>query len=274
MQRGFCGCKFCALLYPGYESSLITVYNGYKYYRIYLDASICVYSWCKLYSGYESSLIMVYNCYLYYRIYLDAYICVYALCRLYPIYESSLITVYNGYKYYHIDADASIFVYTWCMTLSHILFHLNYCRIIFWHYFTLEMPLNPFPVILPQLRLISWDTFLFSVYFGLIYLTLCKIKRLGLVVIVQNPYIYHLVVSRGLLAMVCLVMHENMIHLRLLRKSQTANQVLNFHYSIGLVHDLGKQGQRLHLLIRGIKNFINHCSATIERFGIYNDHEY
>ena len=33
-------------LYPGYESSLITVYNGYTNYHIYVDAYICVDAWC------------------------------------------------------------------------------------------------------------------------------------------------------------------------------------------------------------------------------------
>ena len=73
-----------------YESSLITVYNGYTYYRIDYDASICI---------------------------------IYALCRLYTGYESSLITVYNGYTYDHIDEDASICLYEWCMTIYRILFH-------------------------------------------------------------------------------------------------------------------------------------------------------
>ena len=71
-----------------------------------------------IFPGYESSLITVYNGYTYYLIDTYAYICVYALCRLYPGFESSLLTVYNGYTYYHIDEDAYICVYAWC---THIL---------------------------------------------------------------------------------------------------------------------------------------------------------
>ena len=48
-------CYIQTPLHTGYDSSLIMVYNGYTYYHIDSDASICVYALCRLYPGYEPS---------------------------------------------------------------------------------------------------------------------------------------------------------------------------------------------------------------------------
>ena len=57
---------------------------------------------------------------------------------------------------------------------------------------------------------------------------------------------------QSLWAMVCLFVHENMIHPQLLRKYRIADQILDFHYSIGLVHGQEKKVQVLHLPMRVI----------------------
>ena len=47
-----------------YDSSLVTEYNGYTYNYIDYDAYICVYALCRLYPGYESSIKTIYDGYI------------------------------------------------------------------------------------------------------------------------------------------------------------------------------------------------------------------